>query len=195
MRERIARLISNIFNPFVVSAVIIVLLAFRDTSSVGEAFKWSAFSIAISVVPVLVAVIWLIRRNKIDGFFDNTRRQRYIVYIIASALGAIGCGLMWGLKAPELLAVTFTAGFSELVIFTVINHYWKISLHTAFAAGAVTIVSLVYGVTALWTLVFLPLVAWARIEMKQHSIRQVVIGALLAAAIVVGIFGGFGLVA
>ncbi len=192
MRERITRLISNILNPFVVSIVIIILLAFRDTSSASEAFKWSAFALAISVVPVLVTVTWLVRRKKLDGFFDNTRRQRYIVYVIASALGAIDCGLMWGLKAPELLAVTFTVGFVELVISTSINHYWKISVHTAFIAGAVTILSLVYGVVALWTIILLPLVAWARIEMKQHTIAQVVTGAILAAGIVAGIYWGFG---
>ena len=194
MRERIARLISNTLNPFLICAVVIVLLAFKDTTSTAEALKWAAISLVISVLPVLAAVTWLVRRKKMDAFYDNKRRQRYVIYILASVLGAIGCGLMWGLKAPELLAVTFTAGFAELVVFMGVNFYWKISLHTAFAAGAATILCLVYGVVALWTLAFLPLVAWARIVLKQHSIAQVMTGAVLAGAIVVAIFAGFGLV-
>ena len=194
MRERIARLISNVLNPFLITAVIIVLLSFKNAASVADALKWAAISLAISVLPVLVAVAWLVRRKKLDAYYDNTRKQRYVIYILSSILGAIGCGLMWGLKAPELLAVTFTTGFAELVVFMGINFYWKISLHMAFVAGAATILCLVYGVVVIWTLAFLPLVAWARIELKQHSITQVTTGAILAAVIVVAIFAGFGLV-
>jgi membrane-associated phospholipid phosphatase len=194
MREKLARFISNIFNPFLISAAVIVLLSFKDAPSMADALKWAAISLVISVLPVLAIVTWLVKRRKMDAFYDNQRGQRYVVYILASTLGAIGCGLMWGLKAPELLAVTFTTGFAELFIFMGINFYWKISLHTAFTAGAVTILCLVYGTVAVWTIVFLPLVAWARIELKQHSITQVAIGAVLAAAIVAAIFVGFGLV-
>jgi membrane-associated phospholipid phosphatase len=195
MRERTAQLISNVFNPFCITVVIIVLLSFKNGASVAEAFKWAAISLVISVLPVLVAVTWLVRRKRLDAFYDNTRKQRYGVYIMASVLGAIGCGVMWGLNAPELLAVTFTAGFAELVVFMGINFYWKISLHMAFVAGAATILCLVYGVVAVWTLIFLPMVAWARIQLKQHSITQVTTGAILAAVIVVAIFAGFGLIA
>ena len=194
MREKLARLISNIFNPFLISAAVIVLLSFKDAPSIADALKWAGISLVISVLPVLVIVTYLVRRKRMDAFYDNQRGQRHIVYILASVLGAIGCGLMWGLKAPEILAVTFTIGFAELVIFMGINFYWKISLHTAFIAGAVTIFCLVYGVIAVWTLIFIPLVVWARIEQKQHSIAQVVAGAMLAAAIVVAIFAGFRLV-
>ncbi len=195
MRERTARLISSILNPFLISAVAIVLLSFKDTPDLPDALKWAAIAIAISVLPVLAVVAYLVRCKKMDAFYDNQRRQRHVAYILASVFGAIGCGLMWGLKAPELLAVTFTIGFTELAVFMGINFYWKISLHTAFVAGAVMILCLVYGVIAVWTLVFLPLVAWARIELKQHTIAQVATGALLAAGIVVAIFAGFGLIA
>lgn len=195
MKKRIARLISNVLNPFCITVVIIVLLSFKNAENVSEAFKWAAISLAISVLPVLVAVTWLVKQKKLDAYYDNTRKQRYVVYILASVLGAIGCGLMWGLKAPELLAVTFTVGLAELIVFMGINFYWKISLHMAFVSGAATILCLVYGVVAVWTLVFLPMVAWARIQLKQHSLTQVTTGAILAASIVVAIFAGFGLVA
>lgn len=194
MRERLARLISNTLNPFIISAAVILLLAFKETSSMTDALKWLSISLATSVLPVFVIVIFLIRNKKMDGFFTNPRQQRNIVYLLASVFGAIGCGLLWYLKAPELLAVTFTAGLISIIVFTAINHFWKISLHTAFITASLTIVIIIYGAMAAWTLVFLPLVAWARIESKQHSITQVVMGGLLAALIVAGIFWGFGII-
>ena len=194
MRERLARLISNILNPFIVSVIVIVLLAVKDASSTADAMKWALISLAISVLPIFIVVIFLIHRKKLDGFFANPREQRSVVYILASALGAIGCGILWYLDAPELLAVAFTAGLASIVVFTGINYFWKISLHTAFTAASVTVIIMVYGATAAWTLVFLPLMAWARIELKQHSVAQVITGGLLAAAIVAGVFWGYGVV-
>src|SRR4030042_3868481 len=110
MRERLARQISNILNPFLVSGIVIVLFAIKDKSDVVEAVKWALISLALSVLPVFIVVIYMVRRRKMDGFFTNQREQRHIVYILASALGAISCGLLWSLNAPDLLSVTFTAG-------------------------------------------------------------------------------------
>jgi len=194
MRERTAKLISGILNPFLLSAVVMVLLCFKDTPDTAYALKWAAIALAISVLPVLAAVAYLVRRKKLDAFYDNQRHQRHVVYVISSLLGAVGCGLMWGLNAPQLLAVTFTAGLVELIVFMGVNFYWKISLHTAFVAGTVMVLCLVYGAIASWTVIFLPLVCWSRIELKQHSIPQVALGALLAGGIVTAIFAAFGLV-
>jgi hypothetical protein len=183
MRERLARLISNTLNPFVISAVIIILLAFRETSGISEAAKWAFISLALSVLPSLIVVVLLVRSKRMDGFFNTTREQRNVVYLIASGLGAIGCGLLWYLGAPELLSVTFTAGLVSIALFTGINYFWKLSLHTAFFTASLTIVITIYGATAAWAVILLLPVAWARIELKQHSLTQVIVGGLLAALI------------
>jgi len=192
MRKRLAKLISNTLNPFVVSAVVIILLAFRETSAASEAIKWAAISLALSVLPTLIVVIFLVCSKRMDGFFSTTRKERNIAYLFASGLGAIACGLLWHLSAPEILAITFTAGLISMVLFTGINYYWKVSLHTAFVAASLAIVIIICGTEAVWAVIFLPLVAWARIELKQHSITQVIVGGLLAALITIGIFWGFG---
>jgi hypothetical protein len=194
MKETLARLTTNILNPFLTGFIVIVLLAFRGTDSAATAIKWASISTSLSVLPVLLAVFYLVRRNKLDGFFSNPRPQRTGIYLIASAFGALGYGLLWYLKAPELLVATFAAGLSAIVIFAGINLLWKISLHMAFLSGAVVILIIVYGVAAVGTLALLPPVAWSRMVLKQHSALQTAAGAFIAAGIVSGIFWGYGLV-
>jgi membrane-associated phospholipid phosphatase len=194
MKERLSRLTSNVLNPFLVSFIVIMLLAFKSTTSTIDAIKWALISIVLSVLPVFVVVIYLVRREKLNGIFINPREQRNGIYILASAMAAIGCGVLWYFQAPKLLAVTFTAGLVAIVVFMAINYFWKISLHTAFMASAVAVLIIVYGAAAAWTFVLLPPVAWSRMELKQHSATQVITGALLAAVIVVAIFRGFGVV-
>jgi membrane-associated phospholipid phosphatase len=194
MRKTLARLITNILNPFLAAFVVIILLSFKNAGSTAEAVKWASLSIALSVLPVFVVVVYLVRRKKLDGIFVNPRWQRTGIYLLATALGAIGYWLLWYLQAPALLIATFAAGFVAVIIYMGINLFWKISLHMAFIAGAMAILIVVYRAPAVWTVLLLLLVAWARVELKQHSLMQVAMGALIAMAIVVGIFWGYGMV-
>jgi membrane-associated phospholipid phosphatase len=193
MRERLARLTSNILNPFLLSFILIILLAVESTDSSSEAVKWASISIAISVLPVFLVVIYLVRQKRLEGVFANPRQQRNGIYILASALGAVGCGIMWYFNAPKLLSVTFSAGLASIIIFMVINRFWKISLHTAFMSASVTIITIVYGAIGALTILLLPPVAWARISLNQHSPAQVITGAVLSAAILLVVFWRFGL--
>lgn len=194
MRERLAGLTSNILNPFLVSAIVIIVLAAEATTGTGEAMKWALISIVLSVLPVITVVIYLVRQKKLDGIFVNPRQQRNGIYILATVLAVIACFVLIYLEAPKLLEVTFVSGLAAIIVFMVINRFWKISLHTAFMSASVTIITIVYGAAGALTILLLPPVAWARIMLKQHSLAQVAAGAVLAAAIVVVVFWGFGVV-
>jgi len=69
-----------------------------------------------------------------------------------------------------------------------INLRWKISLHTAFITALATVLYILYGLISVITVVLIPLVAWSRIELKQHTIVQVITGALLGNIILVVVF-------
>ena len=194
MRKRIANLISNILNPFLVSLVVILLLSFSSASSIGDAIKWSLILIALSVLPVFLFTVYLVRHNRLDSIFTNVREQRTKVYALAAILSGIGCIILFYLKAPSVLLASFVAGFSAVVVFMCINLRWKISLHTAFITGTVTVLFIIYGLVSAASIVLIPLVAWAKIELEHHSPAQVVTGALLATSIVVVIFYLFGLI-
>ncbi len=194
MRKRIANLTSNILNPFLVSLIIILLLSFKSTSSTPDALKWSLISVALSVLPVFLVITYLVRNGKLDGIFIRVRGQRSKIYWLAGACASLGCVTLHYLGAPLILVATFVAGLSAIVIFMCINFLWKISLHTAFIAGSVTVLVILYGWIAAVTVLLIPLMSWARIELKHHSLAQVAAGALLAALIVVVVFYLFGLV-
>ena len=194
MKKRLAKLISDILNPFLVSFAVIILLSFESTSGTSDALKWASISVALSVLPVFAVVVYLVRIKKLEGIFINPRRQRNKIYLLASACAVAGCVILHCVGAPELLVATFAAGLASIVAFAVVNLWWKISLHTAFIAGSVAVLIIVYGDMGVWTLLlFLP-VAWARLELELHSPTQVAIGATLSALIVVIVFQFFGLI-
>jgi len=194
MRKRIASLISNILNPFLVSLAVILLLSFRSASSTLDAIKWSLILVAISILPIFSVVTYLVRNGKLNGISINARKQRTKIYLLAGICAGAGCVILPLLEAPLILVATFVAGLSAIIVFTVINLLWKISLHTAFVAGSITALVIVYGSIAAVTVGLLPLIAWARTELEHHSLAQVATGAFLAALIVVLVYYPFGLV-
>jgi len=194
MGKKLAKLTSNILNPFLASLVVIILLSFESTSSTSDALKWLLISIALSVFPVFTVIVYLVRNRKLDGIFVNPRSQRSKIYLLAIGCAVVGCIILYYLGAPRLLAATFAAGLTAMVVFMCINLAWKISLHTAFIAASITVLIIVYGSIGAVTLILLPPVAWARIKLKHHSVAQVATGALLAALIVFIVFYLFGLI-
>ncbi len=193
MKKRLAKLTSDVINPFLVSFIVIILLSFESTSSTADALKWASIAVALSVLPVFVAVIYLVRNKKLEGIFVNPRRQRYKIYFLATTFGIISCVILVFLGAPKLLATTFIAGLAAIVVFMGVNFIWKISLHTAFIASSVTILIIVYSYIGVLSVVLFPPVVWARIVLKHHSPAQVAIGAVLSALIVVAVFQIFGI--
>jgi membrane-associated phospholipid phosphatase len=194
MMDRAARLVSNVLNPFLVTFVVIVLLAVEATSDAAGAVKWAATALALSVLPVFLVVLYLVRRHRLESIFVKHRRQRTGVYALASVLGAIGCLILWRLDAPPLLLTTFIAGLAAVIIFMVINLYWKISAHTAFVTGAAAVLTIVYGAAGALTLILVPLIGWARLRLSVHSWTQVAAAVVLVGGITAGIFWAFGMI-
>jgi membrane-associated phospholipid phosphatase len=193
-KKQLAFFTSAVLNPFVVGLSVMVFLSFSSTSSVGDGLKWSLLLIGFTVLPVFLLIIYLVHKDRIDDLFIRVREQRNQIYLLACLCIIACCALLFSLQAPMVLFATMVAALSAMLIFMVINFTWKISLHTAFAAGSVTVLTLLYGSTGALSAVLVPPIAWSRIELKYHSLAQTVAGALLSALIVFVVFHLFGLI-
>lgn len=188
MKKQIATLVSNILNPFLVGLAIILVLSYTSAANPLDALKWASVTIALSILPIFVVVIYFLRTGRLENFYANIREQRTKIYLVTSACAIAGSILLAYLGAPSILVAAFAVSLSATLIFMCINFWWKISLHTALVAASATILVILYGWGGSVTITLVPLTAWARIELKSHSLAQTAIGALLAAAIVIGIF-------
>lgn len=193
MKHKLASWVSILFNPFVLGVIVIILIANYATSSFSESLRWTVAVLAMSVVPVFVVVLIMVKKKKLTSFFNNPREQRTLVYVIAAFIGTIALIILWVTNAPVLIKATFVTGIVALIVFGIINIYWKISLHTGFTAASAAILAIIWGIPGLLTFLLVPLVAWSRIVLQQHTPKQVVSGGLAAAAIVAGIFRAFGI--
>lgn len=188
MKKQVATLISNILNPFLVGLAIILLLSFTSTANSHDALKWALVATALSILPVFVVVVYLLRTRRLDTFFIDIREQRTKIYLLTILCAVADAALLVYLEAPIALVAAFVASLFITFIFMCINFWWKISLHTAFIAGSATVMVILYGWGGMVIVTLVPLTAWARIELKTHTLAQATTGALLAALIVGAVF-------
>jgi len=194
MRKQIARLTSNILSPPVTATISILLVSFESTTSLFDSFKWALTAIALSILPLSLAVVYLVRTKSLDSVFADIRKQRTKIYVLVTILAGVGYVGLLCLAAPLELAALFLTGFVSGVIFGCINLWWKISLHTAAIATLITVAVISYGFMATTSVVLLPLMVWARVELGCHSAAEGITAAFLATLILVLVFCFLGLI-
>ena len=168
-RKRIAALISNIFNPFVIGMALILLIALGSTVNLAEALKWLLLLTCINILPIGLFMVYLVRHDRLDNLFVTVRRQRTKLYVLATVLFGISCITLLFLDAPLILMALLVATFASNVIFMLVNLRWKVSLHTAFIACAVILLLVLYGFHSVAFIVsasLIPLIAWTRISTR-----------------------------
>lgn len=112
------------------------------------------------------------------------RRQDRIVAapgVMASVI--TGTALLHRFDAPVEVTALVTAMVAVLLALLVITFFWKVSVHSAVASGAFTILAMVFGP---WLLVLAPLVVLigcSRIRLRCHTAGQVSVGFLIGAAV------------
>lgn len=135
-----------------------------------------------AVLPTLI--LRLGEQRQYWGDRHVRRRQDRIVAapgVMASVI--TGTALLYRFDAPVEVTALVTAMLTVLLALLVITFFWKVSVHSAVASGALTILATVFGP---WLLVLAPvvvLIGCSRIRLRCHTAGQVGVGFLIGAAV------------
>ncbi|MBV9719981.1 MAG: hypothetical protein JOZ77_11730 [Candidatus Eremiobacteraeota bacterium] len=178
----LARSLSTIFNPFLTAFALFVILAnigARDTLDFWRLLFISTFFVSIG--PMLY-VFWLNATDRISDLDMSVRPERELVFTAFVVFDALGAGALWLSHAPRLMIAAMLGYLVSTLIVQYITRYWKISTHALGITAPLTALTLIYGRQPLPFMVLIPMVCWARVYLKAHTVAQVVAGAGLAVA-------------
>jgi membrane-associated phospholipid phosphatase len=176
----LARILSTIFNPFLTALALFVILAHigaKDTLDFWRLLFVSTFFVSIG--PMLY-VFWLYATDRISDLDMSVRAERELVFsafVIFDVLGAIA---LWIVHAPRLMIAATLGYLVSTLIVQYITRYWKISTHAIGITAPLAALTLIYARQPLPFMVLIPMVCWARVYLKAHTIMQVLAGAALA---------------
>ena len=192
LARRAARLVTEVFAPAVWAAVMPLVIAVHAASGVAAGLAWGAFAAVFSSV-IPYGIIWLgVRRGQLTDHHIGRREQRRRPLLLGLACVLIGITALVLLRAPrELIAmvvVMFVVGLGA----TLVNHYWKLSIHAAVASGSVAVLVLVFGPALLAGAALVALVGWSRVVLRDHTTAQVLAGTCAGAVLAAPTFALLG---
>jgi membrane-associated phospholipid phosphatase len=180
--RELARTLSTIFNPFLTAFALFVILAHigaKDTFDFWRLLFVSTFF--VSVGPMLY-VFWLNATDRISDLEMSVRAERELVFSAFVIFDALGSATLWLIHAPRLMIAAMLGYLVSTLVVQYITRYWKISTHAIGITAPLAALTLLYGRQPLPFMVLIPMVCWARVYLKAHTVAQVLAGAALAVA-------------
>lgn len=187
-QHRFARLVTEVLAPAPVAAALLLLIAWHSTSSVLEAAWWGFLTVLFTVLIPFLYLLYGVRRRRFSDHHVRIRQQRPLPLGVAIVSVLVDVALLLLFGAPRELLALVVAMAVGLGISTAVTLVWKISIHVAVVAGTLVILMLVFGAALLILAPAIVLVAWARVELADHTPRQVVAGAALGALVAAIVF-------
>lgn len=126
----------------------------------------------------------------------RNREGRLIPFLTLITLSLSGLLILVIAGAPWPVIALDISMIVCLLVTGTVTIFWKISMHSAVAAGSVIVLVLTYG--ARWALlsVLVVAIAWSRVVVRDHTPAQVIVGSVTGALFGGGLFAlllaGFG---
>ena len=178
MRQRLATWVSVAAHPFVLVPVLVTVVTVRSMPP-----RQAAAVVGLVVAGSILPLLWLlVRRVRSGAWTDHdvsVREQRTGFYPAALAMTGGTVVLLYAFGvAPSILRGT-VAIFGLIAVSALVNLWLKVSLHMGFAAfTAVSLWSMSRPMGIVAVAVALA-VAWSRLELRRHTLTEVLVGALL----------------
>ena len=186
-RRRVAGWVSVAAHPFVLIPVLVAVVTARSLPP-REAAVVVALVVAGSILPMLWIIVRRVRSGAWSDHDVSVREQRTGMYPAALAISAATVLLLYLSGASQSVLRGTVAVFLLIAFSSLINLRLKISLHTGFAAF--TAVALFSGSRPMGIAasVVAVAVAWSRLELRRHTLPEVLGGALLGTGIGVALW-------
>lgn len=170
---KVAKVVSSLFSPPVVIAIAVMFVGIAL-----NAWEWSlAYLISVIVVPTLY-VFWLLRTNRIKNFHMYERTERLKPMILTTVMTVVTWAVLKALSAPAEITLFALVGIFQVILLLIINMFFKISIHATAISGLSVFLVGLFGWSAGYVLLSIPLVAWARLRTKNHTFYQILFGVI-----------------
>jgi hypothetical protein len=186
LRQRtwIARRISDILSPPVLSGSLAILLTRIATPTWASALGWSALYVVVADLLPLAYLLRLLHKGIVSDLHIGIRAERLRPLIAMLICTSLAFAAALAFSAPHALSVFLGLTLVQGLVLTLVTIFWQISFHAAAASALVSAACVMYGLLVGALLVpVLVAVAWSRLHLKRHTFRQIAAGALLSAAL------------
>ena len=172
---RVARAATEVLAPAVLTAALVIVVAV-DVRGVWPGLGWGLLAAAFSAILPYSFILWGVRRGRLTDRHVGVRAQRRVPLMLGLVSVVIGLLILVWAGAPRELVAVVVVTFVLGVVVTTVNSRWKLSIHSAVAAGYLAVLVVIAGPWLLAASPLVALVAWSRVRLRDHTPAQVLAG-------------------
>jgi membrane-associated phospholipid phosphatase len=168
--------------------VLALIVAWDSSPTPAMAILWGGIAALFASVLPYALILRGVRQGRLSDKNISVREQRIRFGVVAITSILIGLAVLAALDAPAEMVAQQASIAVGVAYGWVITLWWKISVHAAIAAGAATVLLLIFGpaLLAVWPLV--AVIAWSRVQVGDHTTAQVLAGVALGVVVNATVF-------
>ncbi|OGY22584.1 MAG: hypothetical protein A2126_00395 [Candidatus Woykebacteria bacterium GWB1_45_5] len=184
--------ITKILNPFLTSLATIAIVIFIQQMPTSQKVLWFVLGVLVAAAPTLVLYLDY-SRKQVSSFWSPEGKERTKAFWAWVGLALIYTILGYWLAAPRLVIALALVLLVLGVINLVLSSYFKLSVHSELVTLFVLVSVLAVSVSLIYLVILIPLVGWARVYLKAHSLSEVSFGVFVSILVVYLVFAFLGL--
>lgn len=184
-----AKLINFILHPVILIVPSVFFVIVVTGGNIETALLWSG--IALSFVLFITFYILIgIRVGFFTNFDVSNRKQRIYLFPVILFAGVTFLFSLIIFNGPRSLFFTLIYFLISVAILALVNLKIKASIHVGSITAATVSVVYFFGDKYFFLVLLIPIMAWARIKQKRHTLKETIVGFILGFLLaLLGIFG------
>lgn len=174
--NKFARLISTLFVPPVLMLGSFIFASiYLQIDKVETIFIIIVTAIFGFIIPI-VYFIALLKKGKVvneDAVIKEERTKPFVTGIFIVLFGLVFLTLF---TSNSVIIAFWICYLMNAIIITIINKFWKISAHSMGASTPLALIVILIPQYVLFYGIVVLLIGWSRLQLKCHTIAQVIAG-------------------
>jgi len=189
VHANLARVISRVTNPCILSVLVLLLLAYTESTSL-RILGYSVATVLLFLVLIPLVYVYIRTPRRLSGprlLADPTmflKQHPKDILLLSLLLGLPCLAILFFLKAPSPMLYTLAALLASSIVTALINLFYRVSYHLAAVTILVSMAALTWNQMLLVLLAIIPVIGWAKYQLNQHTLAQLASGIALSSAIV-----------
>lgn len=178
MKTNLARLISILGHPLLTLPIFAVTVLFTY-EKFNQALIHSSLILGGICLPLCLKMYWKTKSGSYTNFDVSDQKQRQSWYVYAVVILLLVTIVLFVTEQPRTLRLSILFALILLTISKLVNFFIKSSLHVSlniFLAFLIMSINLLIGLIFLCSIFF---IAWARLVLKRHTLKEIITGALI----------------
>ena len=181
----LANVISRVTNPCILSVLLLLLIACFESGSLRDLLALVMIVLLFLVLlPLFYVYVRTIRNRSGERFITVPtvflKRHPKDVLVLGLALGLPCIIILWFIDAPSLMITTLVVLLVTSIAVAIFNIFYRVSYHLAAITVLVIMAVLAWGTFLLFLLIGIPVIAWAKYRINEHTPAQISIGIAIA---------------